>query len=348
MKHLLPLILLLMLGACSDGGVIRINIDETAQKLTRDKVIFKSESIGNIGDMVVKGDLIVFTDNHPSSRVGFYIVNKNSGELIGTYGARGRGPNEYLNPAIIRNDNLYNNDFTLDVYDYGTNILNSLNLKDPEAVESMKEKEFRVPTSAHGINSINRLDNEILGQTIIKGEEVSWFKIANLNDGSIVTNVPFFETEAPINPDNASYIYSSHIFASPTTDKIILGMSFFDYIDVYSRKGELIKRYVFGDNPLPQLDNNGSISKYVVFTHMSYSSKKHCYYLRYGTDMNRPNYDDTGMTLIKLDWKGKLVNQYKIDDFLYAFCIDEESNKLLGVLTDRETGTVSIVSYGGL
>lgn len=347
MKNLLLLSLLFLFTGCAEKTITRIDLENNSKKLTAGNVIFTSDIIGAVGDITVKGDLIVFTDHHPSSAIGFFVVNKRTGELESTFGPRGRGPEEYLQPTIVRNEKLYNKDTLLDVYDMGTNTANTLNLSNPKEVCRVLNKEVKAPNAVYGMKFINRIGDEVMGQVAIQTEDATWLKFVDINDGEVHDKIPYFNSGLVINT-GASFIYDTHVYASVLSNKIISGMSFFDYINVFNREGELLKRYQFGENPLPQLDNKGAIAKYVVYTHMSYSSPKYCYFLRYGTDMNRPSFDDTGMTLIKLDWKGKFIDSYSIEHFLYAFCVDEQNGILYGVQTDRETGTVSIREYKGL
>lgn len=347
MKNLLILSLIFLFTGCTDKTITRIYLEKNSKKMTAGNIIFSSDIIGAVGDMTVKGDLIIFIDHHPSSATCFYVVNKTTGELENSFGKRGRGPEEYLQPTIVRNEKQYNQDNLLDVYDMGTNTANTLDLTNPKEICRILNSEIKAPNEVYGMKFINRIGDEIMGQVAIQTEDATWLKFVNINDAKVQNKIPYFNSELVIKT-GASFIFDTHVYVSALSNKIITGMSFFDYINILNRKGELLKRYQFGETPLPQLDDKGTISKYIVYTHLSYSSPNYCYFLRYGTDMNRPDFDDTGMTLIKLDWNGNFVDSYSIEHFLYGFCVDEQNGVLYGVITNRETGTVSIREYKGL
>lgn len=345
MRKILILFLLIQFGCAENDKIQVVDIAQSAIPINGGREIYSNDTIGALTQMMVKGDYIICLDGHPNSQIKFYIIDKRDGKLVSKYGMRGRGPNEYLSPVIIANDNTYNPYNVMDVFDQQNNTYYSLSLDDAHHIRSIREQEKFMHASFDASNYLNRIGNKLLFKGVRPKQELL-YKIGDINSGEIVSSAPFFDCSLSIDQSIKGYVYDAKLLASINSDVIIAAMTFFDYVDIYNGKGELTKRYQMSENPLPDMSKDGNISSdSPIFTLKTYCSPDNFYILRRGRDRSSPEQMKGTVEILVFSSKGELTDIFGIDKSIKCFAIDQEGKKLYGTIVDKESGRVSILEY---
>ncbi|MFI3261689.1 MAG: hypothetical protein R3Y26_02145 [Rikenellaceae bacterium] len=339
-NYLLMIVASILMFGCNSNKTKTELVELKEDAPLSGKIIFSSDEIGDITNMIVKGDYIIFSDGHPSAKNYFYAINKHTGELVAIYGQRGHGPNEFLYPNVILNDNSYNDNKKLDIYDGQLKALFTLSVEDINDIKIISKTDM--PAKLSFTNYMNKLGDNIVCKTIRPGGK-ELFRVVDCKNNNIVQSEGFFDCSVNINAMDSSYIYDAKLLARSDGDFIMAGMTFFDYVDLYDKDG-LFKRYQFSKNPLPQTNSNGSIDKYIIYTLWGYCGNENYYILRGAYDITKKD-ELGGVTLIVFDNKGEYKKHYDLDRYFIRMCIDEQSGKLYGAITDDETGFVNVIEY---
>lgn len=336
-------LLVLVVGCVNKttGLAEKIVLKKSQKVLCPLRTVFQSDTvdiIGSIGEMAIKGGEIVFTDAHPNFVYGLYVLDISTGKIISKYGRRGRGSNEYLSVSIINNDNTYNDENTVDIYDIQRNVGYCLKIYNDAKIKCSGE--IIMPMEFDGANHINISGSRVVSKNV-KFNELSLFKITDLKSGDLYAKAEFFDCSKTVK--DLPYVYDSKLCANPASKVIFGGMTFFDYILVYDYQCALKKIFQFSDQPLPKLDDNGDLVEYKIYTLSTFCGSKYCYFIRYANNVSDLSAND--VELIMMNWDGQYVGSYVLREDILNFCVDETTGRMYGATANQETGQVSIIEY---
>jgi len=258
------------------------------------------------------------------------LFDKVSGQLIKRIGVKGNGPQDMQSPEFVKNSRLVD-DERLMFYDLNQQKLFFLN-KDTSLGDFS-------PLSAF-LGSLNVTSEYIVGHST--GFDPSLFLMVNRKTGEKVS-VPLHpklpEAQEERFKNMLRYMYSSNVMCNEAQDRIVLGMYFFDMIQVYDFKGECQKTLTLGEEKdferiFSTLTNDGHYWGYPSV----YATKDFCYLRRVLSDGK--SRDAKQNQIVKMDWEGKVVAVYDLDTLLTGgFCVDDEGalyGIANGILDDEE------------
>lgn len=338
-------VLLIIAGwLCSCASHSDTFYDLTSSKQIKpNKVICEVLDAGVLSQLQIDDTLLVAIDHLGEKK--FIVIDLNSGKEISRLGEKGRGPKEFYSPQFVINDNTIIKDSSyLSVYD--SNLMRFFHIDFNKLVY---DSTYRIPSQIFpvkiiGCTNLNLLKDKIIGKSSTTEDSGAFFIYDTQNERQ--TWADYYPRRGNLKPGTYNYLYNVNLAANEATHKIICGMTFMDIVTVYDTTGHLIKSYKFSENTTFDIDSDTQMVKYdapVYLPHI-YSTRNHCYFLRIGYDTGSLDARKDGTTLIKLDWEGNIVNSYKINEYLYGFCIDEQRDKLLGIFSE-DSDVFKILEY---
>lgn len=280
---------------------------------------------------IYKSNDSIFLVLQAMSDTCFHVLNSKNKECL-YMGTKGLGEREFMNPNIIS------------TIDKSMLLLEDSNLKKIVRVDIVEDSvnidvNIPYPDVIFPAKELNLSNNYMVGRKVGPYEKL--FFIFDKRSGEMIEidNYP----ETPYDFVDKNYTFAPVLALNEKEGRIILGMYFFDIIQIYSLKGEYIGGYSFQENYMPSYDRDNrcvDLSKDYSGMIRSFSTEKYCYFLRK---------EMTDLSLVQLDWNGNLVNHYQLpDNVIGQFYIDEKKNLLYIIqkeITDSYEEIYSIVSY---
>lgn len=336
MKFYTIILIFFLLFSCKSSDIPFYDLS-IAQSLEPARMVYQTNEAGVLTELRVKDSLIIAID--PIGEKKFTIINLFTGEEMLKFGESGRGPDDFLSPDILINNDIINADSShITIFD--SNLMRFSNI-DPNRI--LTEPDYKIPGKKFpakiiGNTNLNITDGKIIGKSSslksqgmffiydIKNEQQKW--------------VDYYPDPQNIAISNRNYAFNMHLAAQE--NKIIGAMTFMDMIQVFDTTGNRIQTYKFSENiiPAPEMMQANST---VYFTGI-YATPKYCYFTRIGYHSGNEDNRKNGAHIIQTDWNGHIVKSYKLKQFLYGFCIDENRNKLLGIHSEDQD-TFQIIEY---
>jgi hypothetical protein len=185
------------------------------------------------------------------------------------------------------------------------------------------------PTTIWRSGESNISQNFISGRKVGSGEKM--FYIYDRNNDTVIT-VDYYP---PMNLNeelDLNYIYAPCVSLNEEKNRIIIGMFYFDMLQIYDLSGNRLKTCCLSDNCIPKFNKSDDMGTVMRQCEMglirSFATKNYCYFLRITRDFSSDN-DTKPSMLIQTDWEGNLINAYHIMDVVLGhFYIDEQNWKM--------------------
>jgi hypothetical protein len=273
------------------------------------------------------------------SDTGILVLDMNAKQIIHRLGNIGHGPDD-----IIRVDfmpSIENNDVLLE--DGSVKKFLKIDFDSGKKIFTLK-KYMDYPDIISPSGETNISKNFIAGRKVGKGK---MFYIYNRNTNSMI-EVDYYPVIKNLIHD-PNYIYAPTIALNEEKNRIMAGMYLFDMFHLYDLEGKRIQAFCFSENCIPRFDSNDmmqDIQKCNAGLIRSFPTNDYCYFLR--ITGNRLT-DETENMLLRVDWDGKLINAYKIQDNIEGqFYINEKEKKMYIVrnaVKSLQNDIYEIVSY---
>jgi hypothetical protein len=256
------------------------------------------------------------------------VYNLNTQKPVGYFGMVGSGPGEVNNLSFVKNIEYALEKDSLYFYDANKGRLMGISLKMQNgfALNDLMNS----PNPLYKSFCQNITKNIMTGQTGIVAE---LFFIYNFKTRERLS-IEYFPEISDIDARMKSYYYSAQLALNENNEKIIVGMSNFDMIQIYSFQGEKIKTICLSEKWIsPVKDHLFDVSKGYFGMYGIYPTKNFIYVKRREVSVSRENnkYRETNITsILKLDWNGKLISSYILsgNNILPGLFIDEKLNRL--------------------
>lgn len=271
-----------------------------------------------------------------------YIYNLENNKLEGAMGKLGYGPNDILSPNLIMNSNALKRQLGgVTYYDLNT-----------KRVFLAKEKNKIIHIAKINDNMFPAKDISMgnrywIGQKIIHNNE-SLCQIYDLMTDGMQAIEAYPKIKDIDNRVDRNYLYSSKITFNEKKNRIVLGMYFWDLIQIYNLSGNKIKTFSLVKN----YDAESSMRRmfeeddYVGFNQI-YATEDYCYLRRVLT--NGKSRRAEKMQIVKMDWDGNIITIYRLDDLMVGgFTVDEKNNIIIGIVqtvNEEIEEFYNIVSY---
>lgn len=271
-----------------------------------------------------------------------YIYNIKNNEQEGSIGNLGYGPNDVLSPNLIMNSYALKKKYNGVVY-------YDLNTK---RIYLAKDKNKLVPITSINENicpakDISMGDRYWIGQKILPNNESPcqiYDSIADVME-AIDTYPKINEIDSKV---DRNYLYSSKIVFNEKKNRIILGMYFWDLIQVYDLNGHKIKTFslIQDYDPENSMKRMFKDEDYIGFNQI-YATEDYCYLRRVLT--NGKSRRGEKNQIIKMDWDGNIITIYSLDDLMVGgFTVNEKDGVIIGIVqtvNEEIEEFYNIVSY---
>lgn len=336
MKFYTSILIFFLFFSCKSSDISFYDLN-TAHPLEPAKIVYQTNEAGVLAELRVKDSLIIAID--PIGEKKFTIVNLFTGKEILKFGEKGRGPNDFLSPDILINNDIINADSSyITIFD--SNLVRFYNmdlnriLTDPD----YKIRITKFPAKIIGNTNLNITDGKIIGKSCALKNQGMFFIYDMKNEQQ--KWVDYYPDPQNIDILNRNYAFNMHLAANK--NRVMGAMTFMDMIQVFDTTGNRIQIYKFSENIIPSPEMIQA--KAVVYFTGIYATSKYCYFTRLGYDSGNENDRKNGTYIIQTDWNGHMVKSYKLKQYLYGFCIDENRNKLLGIHSEDQD-TFQIIEY---
>lgn len=337
MKKLIYSICLIGIISCTSRNSTQFIDISRADLLTPERTVYSTDSAGILGDITIKGDILILLDQSQADQK-LIAVDKKTGREISRFGNKGKGPGELIQPAFIENENTYNGTDVIDIHDYTRLMKYTYDISDPENAVYVPAKDFVIPADLMYLSYHNIVENSIIGKSASLKKE-GLFNIYDM-DSKTSKWVDYYPMVENMEIMKLNWGCDSKLAAKGKGDVIIAAMTFFDLIQVYDWQGKLINKYSFTKDYVPVYDEEAL----PMYTLDHYVGNDYCYILRSNRDMIKAQ-NKKGQELILIDWSGKIAKTYFLKDYVRRICVDEAHKKLYGLTSDELGETYSVVEY---
>lgn len=333
-KKFLPYILICgILCACSNTP------QTTKVELSNVKLLDTAEVIYETNDKfpvsLLKRDSLLFVILMKSDTC-INVIDLNSKTLLKSFGNKGVGGDELLNPNFI-----LSTDTTSVLLEVGN--LRKLVDIDYQNIDSIKMTNLKYPESIYIASEMNISNNYIVGRIVESYSRNMFFIYDQKNEAR--QDIACYPPLKVSKTFDYNYVYATNLALNEKKNRIISGMYFFDMFHVYDLQGNRLNTFSLSNNCYPKTDrdkgvNINNLSSKII---RAYPTEEHCYLLRL-IDTTPRQY-----MLIQTDWEGTIKNTYKFPDEVSGqFCVDEKNKNVYLIrnyLNDIGEDIFAIVAY---
>lgn len=312
-----------------------------------DKIVLQEAELLKDGNILFEYDADYPVGIYKENDSAFFVIQALSDTCFQVYnpiakrclyvGKKGYGSEEFLDPNIISSvdkskllleDSDLKKIVRVDVSDDIVNVTSDIPY--PEAIFIAKE--------------LNTSPNYFVGRKVGPYEKMFFIYDKRSQEIIEIDNYP----KTPYHFIDNNYTFAPVLSLNEQKDRIILGMYFWDIIQIYNLKGEFVGGYKFQDEYMPNYDKHNKrvdLNRDYSGVIRSFSTADFCYLLRRNIKDTQSQY-----SLIQLDWDGKLIHYYDLpNNVLGDFYVDESVKQLYIIqrtMNERDEEIYSIVSYG--
>jgi hypothetical protein len=266
------------------------------------------------------------------------VLDMKAKQIIYHLGNVGYGPDDIIRVDFI--SSIENRDVLLE--DGSVKKILKIDFDNHKKIFTLK-KYMNYPDIIFPSGETNISKNFIAGRKVGKGKMFYIYK----RNTNLMTEIDYYPVIKNLKHD-LNYIYAPTIALNEEKNRIIAGMYFFDIFHLYNLEGKRIQTFCFSKKCIPDFDSDDlmqDIQKCNAGIIRSFPTNDYCYFLR----ITGNRLDKTENMLVQVDWDGKLINVYKIQDNIEGqFYIDEKERKMYTIrdsVKSLHIDIYEIVSY---
>ncbi|PZX13424.1 TolB-like protein [Breznakibacter xylanolyticus] len=333
MKYLSFALYLLTLTSCIKTQKLEINCK--SQKITgfpeSKKIHFSSISTYEYSQpqsMYINNDRIILINSNGQSDGTWINVLKKNGDLIKTHIKYGKGPNEILD---ISSSNIIENNLCL--YDFVKKEYWYINISLEDSLISRNYK-----TKIDGFKAKAFDDEIIIANQCNTSHKLNAYNINQNKYTNGIGNLSDLSTDLP-NQVKMELI-PSEFGLNHMNNRIAIAYNYFDALEIYSIKGDLIKSTKGPYFQYPEFNFTKLPQGYAVAKDQSsklayvsmHNTNKYIYLTYSGNPLFLNNkYGWYGDHIHVYDWDGNPIVDYELNEPIESFCIDEENQLIYSI-----------------
>lgn len=334
MKIILLFIIIILLNSCKETPVTPLKITKSLSLLNEKRVTNNGYGYSLTKDSL----LIMIAYGDPNEK--FIHIYDTSFNFKFSAGNKGKLFSEFNMPQFFNNNLINPQDSIIRIFDI--NLLQEKYFTIKNLIQNpYTEEKIRgryLPTKLYFTDNLNTLnDSIIIGKSIDINDGVFFLYNYHTQEKKWIKFNHKFRY-----PDKKyeDYSYLNSICVHPQRKKIILAYRYFDLIQLYDDRGELLKEICFSKIQKPLLSTITScMAPEARFYNLSIcGTNKYCYILRAdktGVELqNRPK--NLSGQLIVIDWEGNIKKIYYCPHFLYSICVDPTDTYLYATVEDDD------------
>ncbi len=330
---------LLFLVACTtDDGYETIIVKEFLKDTTLIGEIIDIFPVPHCPEnILILDSLLIFKNGDMCDGLFFYVYDKNSHNHLGSFGNRGRGPNEFLSIKTNGQYSLTNNSISIWVQDrLGLKLINiARSLETKEIV--VDDELLYISREFHPIIDVFLLSNgDFTGKSLNQTGRLFYYDKEN-NQTSYIEYFPKVR-RLPFDENMIDNLYIGPTRISNDNSKIVSALELFKRIDVFTAETDHLFSIVFDDSPENPdffINSNDPIPGTLMhFYYDLFLTENYIYALNINMSEDKLNREvDTGYSEIHVfSWEGEPVALYRLNHLIYSVTIDEENDYLYGLL----------------
>ncbi len=285
--------------------------------------------------------LMIIMDMEFCSNSCFYVYHKDTYELLGIFGKKGKGPAEFINLDYPVNVVIDSSFLGIWVYDMSThknqliNITASLTLN-----RTIIEKAVIPPRSIVSGIGIFVLPNNDLTGTSMSQEGRLFYYDSEIFKTNFVDYFPEV-TKPPYEQQEMHNLYTGPTGMNPDGNILVSALTLFKRLDVFNvnthdKKLMLLYSIVFtdspGDPPYMTIPGNDFPDELMFYYYDLFLTDKYIYALNINMSSGQIDRDEyIGSEIHVFTYDGKPVSKYILDHFVGKFTIDEENGYIYGL-----------------
>ena len=306
MRKLIFIMAVALISSCNND-ITYISDEDFSKTIKMKKSLGIDALINDVTRMIRTGDEVVVQNYRDSAM--FCVYNYKSGELVHSWGYRGRADNEYLFPEI----------FQLNDGKFGINDMGKTKMEfydDFTSQPSSVTKYEKLPMSVNEICYLYGNEYVFFDDTPSKLTLCKW-KV-----GEEPTPLPSLDYYAEKYSESHSYI---GFLGTNRADKIVYAFNFIDGFDMFDAEGNLTKRVRRKDSngisTFTGYEDNEQDEDFRIFSFRIYTDYDGFYIYRVNSTNSELNKSLERTTYIEqFDWEGHPVRRYELPMFVRHFC----------------------------
>ncbi len=266
----------------------------------------------------------------------FTLTDIYADEIVGTFGHRGRGPDEFINVFPLQDFFVEDGDTKTLLFCYNDSRLFTWNIsRSLETGKDVYENRMHLGDSTEYLpfGSLHPLDKDRLlvldtkqNPRVDEMLAPPVYAIYDRNDRSIIRTYDYLFIDPGVKSENRSFLTKSFLGLSdsikPDHTKVAMAMHYFPQINILDLESGECRGF--------RLKGARKFSPAVQFCQFGpiVSDDEHIYALYCGKEVDYSNYDVTVNTLYVFNWEGELLRKFKIDAQVLRFSINKADNKM--------------------
>lgn len=307
MRKIIYLFVAAIMVACSRGNVYYVADEDFAETVKMKKTLGIDALINDVSKFVKSGDHII-VENYRDSAI-YCAYNYKSGELVRSWGYKGRANNEYSLPEIIQ----------LEDGKFGINDMGKCRMEFYDNFDGHPSSIVEYDDLQMGVNDICHLQtNEYVYYNIIPGEST----IYKWKVGEKPTPLPALDIYAERYTEEAAY---GGFLGTNGDGKILYAFTYIDGFDIFDAEGNCVKQVrrkgSNGASTFEGYKEDESDEDYKVFSFRACCDKDGFYIYRVNYSSAELDESLERTTYIEqFDWDGRPIRRYELPMFFRNLC----------------------------
>ena len=332
MKNIYFLFLIVLLASCAKEKNTIVKLDNIQTKeIHLKKMILEDAPLFPKGCCLVDSSLVIFD---PKDKDGFLFIYNLNGQLLGKYGTKGNGPNDFIQPRFISNGKSITNSKDMCIGDI--NAVYTLNLDSALVATRKKHLPYtEIPEKLSMYNYILQNTNDMLVVQQTGENQLTFYdkntyrtdfrnyfkKIPSLNNASDLCYV--------------MQIYDAHYSSNDKTMAIAYKNR--KQIDILSLSGDLINRiyfpdYDYNDTRMSLRNRNLYLSEYAkMFFSFIFTTVDSYYFLCWDDTRENIKAGKAKTKIYKTDSYGNVQGIMQLDKSISYFCLNQSHIYAIGI-----------------
>lgn len=352
MKKLTVAFLFILILSCGEEVDKKIFVIDEGEFEINEKIKGETIHFDNVpkcpSQIIIIDSLLIQISGVMCDDKFFHVYKKDDLKHLGSFGNRGRGPNEFIHPR------------------YTHQVLKTEDMIGIWVFDSQKFNLINVTTSI--INEYTIIDNSIVITNAIEFRPMEAFLLSNgnitgkamaqkgrlffynqKNDSTIWVDYFPKVDKLPFEKDMIDNLYIGPTIVSDNNSIIVSALELFKRVDVFSTTSEHLFSLIWEDSPQnPDFYTNPDNPIPGELKHYYYDlflSDQYIYALNIDVTVNETHKEeDTGYSELHVfSLNGEPIAFYSLDHLVYSFSIDEENGYMYGLLLPSEEEIVSQV-----
>lgn len=304
-----------------NGQVSIYSYEDVAINQITSNVVEIDAEFFRISDLLFVNNKVLVIDksNEPTVQI-FKVVNDTTFRQVRSFGSKGRGPTEFIDPWEIFRSEKHNELYIFDAVNRRMAVLD-------ENYELLVNDYINVKTDGF-YTTMHRFDHHFIGTGITTGCMLEIFD-ANGERTECRGKQPDLGLKSKVSDRTVAQRWHSYSVISQSKNKAILFYRHAHRVRSIDLKGNLQSELIDKDfgTPITEAVNGNAIPAHVDFrAYISATSNDQFIYALYSGEISTSPFSYLGGYIHKFDWELNLIDIYKLDHLAINIHIDAEGN----------------------